>query len=72
MTPPRPVERWFALALGLLLVGVGVYGGVIVAREGGGALRGLVALALGALGVDAIVASLRNRRALIAGVGPLP
>lgn len=68
---PRPFERWFVFGLGLLLVGVAVYGAVLV-REGGGALRAVASLGFGALGVDAVIASLRNRRAFISRIGPLP
>jgi len=69
---PRPFERWFAFSLGLLLVGVAGYAGYGLAREGGGALRAVLALGFGLLGADAVVAALRNRRAFLSRIGPLP
>lgn len=69
---PRPFERWFVFGLGLLLVGVALYGGSVFVRGGGGALRAVVSLGFGVLGLDAVIASLRNRRAFVSRIGPLP
>lgn len=68
---PRPFERWFALGLGLLLAGSGAYALVRFGTVGGlGYVVGAVVLA--ALGVEATVAAIRNRRSLLSRLGPLP
>lgn len=63
-------ERYFAIAFGLFLVGVGVYALLFseasdVWRFGGGA-------ALILLGGNALQASWRGRRSWLSRIGPLP
>ncbi|GMU62943.1 MAG: hypothetical protein AMXMBFR34_47060 [Myxococcaceae bacterium] len=65
---PRPFERWFSLGLGLLLIGAAGYALVQF-----GAAGGVVgAVVLGGLGLEATLAAIRDRRSLLARLGPLP
>ena len=67
-----PGSRFVSAAFGLLFVGVAVL--VLFVAPGapypiGATIAGVV---IGALGLEALVAALRNRRSLASRIGPLP
>jgi hypothetical protein len=65
------VDRLVTAAFGAFLVGIAVLS-LVSADRSARAGASLVALVLGLLGVDALVAAVRGRRALVSRIGPLP
>lgn len=68
-TPPSRAHRWVTAAIGLLFAASAV-AIVVVSDRSVGPL--LAAGVVGALGVDAVVSALRNKRAMLSRIGPLP
>ena len=62
-------NRFITAGIGILFVALAV---LIVLVAETGWMAHLVALAVGALGLDAIAAALQGRRSLISRIGPLP
>lgn len=68
---PHRFDRWIAAGIGVLFVAIAV---TIVAESTGTPrlVVWLAALVIGALGIDAVVGAVRNRRCLLSRIGPLP
>lgn len=65
----KPGFRIFSLALGLLLVGIGVYAFFAVPQGWAGLL---VSLLFVVVGIESIVSAARGTRSWLARIGPLP
>lgn len=64
-------DRWIAAGAGVLFVGLAV-AIVVESTDTPQPLAWLAALVIGALGLDAVVGAVRNRRCLLSRIGPLP
>lgn len=70
-TGARTSERWVGAAFGLFLVGMAV-AIVLLAADANPLGASAAALLIGGLGVDALVAAIRDRRSILSRIGPLP
>lgn len=62
-------NRFITAGIGILFVALAVF--IVLVAETGW-MAHLAALAVGGLGLDAIVAALQGRRSMISRIGPLP
>lgn len=65
------LDRWVCAGIGLLFVGLALAIAILSEVESGGWVYA-VAVGIAALGVEALVAAVRNRRSLLSRIGPLP
>lgn len=63
-------HRTFTFLIGAMFLGIGIALPFIAPEAGWGGI--VAAIVVGGLGLDAVVAALRNRPSLLARIGPLP